>query len=164
MFLALACHLCIAIMGQVLLANIYELTAVEHGAPMGPDFFIDGQHAIHEFGVISVLSLTGIWIIKFNFLLLFYRLGSLLTKHRIWWWVGSVFNLCRGAGCLLLLQYGCMFGDIDTLIRQCATDSTARDTSIHVPMAAVLDIVSDVASKWSPLRQLPLPGREEHMC
>lgn len=85
MLLALACHLCIAIMGQVLLANIYDLTAVGHGARMGLNFFKDGQHAIHAFGVISVLSVTGIWLIKFNFLLFLYRLDSLLTKYRIWW-------------------------------------------------------------------------------
>lgn len=151
MLLALACHLCIAIMGQVSLASMYELTAVEHGAPMGPDFLTNGQHAINAFGVISVLSVTGIWLIKFNFLLFFYRLGSLLTKYRVWWWVGSVFILCCGAGCLLLLQYRCMFGDFDTLFRQCATDSTAWDTSIHIPMTAVLDIVSDVTSESSLL-------------
>lgn len=150
-------------MGQVLLASMNGLTAIEHGAPMGPDFFTTRQHAIRAFGVISVLSVTGIWF-KFNFLLFFYRLGSLLSKYRYWWWVGSIFNLCCGACCLLLLQCQCMFGDIDTLFRQCAMDSTARYTSIHVPMTAVLDIVCDIASESSPLCQLRLSRREEHMC
>lgn len=38
---------------------------------MGPKFLTDEPHAIHAFGVISALSVTGLWLIKFNFLLFF---------------------------------------------------------------------------------------------
>lgn len=164
MLLALACHLGIAVTGQLFLANMYELTAVQHGAPMDPDFFTVGVNAIHTFGVLSILSVAGIWLIKFNFLLFFYRLGSHIPRYRIWWWICFVFSIGCGAGCFGLFQYPCMFGGVEKLFVKCAVVSNIRESYIHVAMTAVFDIVSDFASKSSPGCQFLRPRRAEYVC
>lgn len=151
MLLALGCHLALAILGQVFLGDIYYLTAVENGASdlIGPDFFVDALRALKAFGTMSIVSLAGIWLIKLNFLLFFYRLGHQVHIYRIFWWVVFIFSIGCGAGCFGLLQYPCMFGDTETVFVKCATVSATRDTYIHVIMTAVLDIFSDIASKYS---------------
>lgn len=164
MLLALACHLGLAIMGQLFLANIYELTAVEHGAPIGPNFFTNVLHALKAFGVMSILSVIGIWLIKLNFLLFFYRLGSQIAVYRAVWWIVFIFSIGCGAGCLGLFQYPCMFGSLKTVFVQCATVSVIRETYVRVVMTAVLDILSDVTSESSPVCQFVCCRRAECMC
>lgn len=149
MLLALGCHLAIAIIGQLSLADIYMLTAAEHGGAIGPNFFTEALHALKAFGVMSVLSLAGSWLIKLNFLLFFYRLGNQVRLYRIMWWVVFVFSIGCGASCFGLLQYDCMFGDMQTVFVQCATVSATRHTYIYVIMTAVLDILSDISSEFS---------------
>ncbi|KAJ0104203.1 hypothetical protein J7T55_001690 [Diaporthe amygdali] len=151
MLLALACHLGLAIMGQLFLANIYEVTAAEHGAPIGPNFFTSGLHALKAFGVLSVLSVIGIWLIKLNFLLFFYRLGNQIAVYRVVWWIVFIFSIGCGAGCLGLFQYPCMFGSLETVFVQCSTFSVIRETYVRVVMTAVLDIVSDVTILAFPI-------------
>lgn len=149
MLLALGCHLALAILGQIFLGDLYYLTAVEHGGSIDADFFTDALQALKAFGVMSIVSIAGIWLIKLNFLLFFYRLGHQVRTYRIFWWIVFVFSIGCGAGCFGLLQYPCMFGGIQTVFVKCATVSATRDTYIHVIMTAVLDIFSDIASKYS---------------
>lgn len=149
MLLSLGCHLSIAVVGQLFLVNMYELTAVENGAPMGPDFFTNTLHSIKILGVISVLSVSGIWLIKLNFLLFFYRLSNQITVYRIMWWICFVFCIGCGAGCFGVIHYSCMFNDMETLFVQCVTAPSLRETYIRVVMTAVFDIVSDFASESS---------------
>lgn len=168
MLLALACHLGIAIAGQLFMGNIYAITAAEHGGSIGPNFFTDALHGLKAFGTMSVLSLAGIWLIKLNFLIFFYRIGHQLTTFRVVWWVIFVFSVGCGATCFGLLQYSCMFGDVDTIFVQCATVSYIRQTYIRVVGTAVFDILSDVASKSSlglrrPFVFCPAPSRMQEL-
>lgn len=148
MLLALACHLSVAVLGTLYLGHVYELIAAQHGGAVGPDFFSDALTGLKAFGTTSVLSLIGIWLIKFNFLLFFYRLGHHIRGYRIFWWVALIFNIGCGAGALGLLQYPCMFGDLDTIFVQCATVSNIKTTYVHVVMTAVVDVISDIISKF----------------
>lgn len=153
MLVALGCHLALAILGQIFMGDIYYIIAVEHGHAgdsIGPDFFVDLLLALKAFGIISIVSIADIWLIKLNFLLFFYRLGRQLRTYRVFWWIVFVFSVGCDAGCFGLLQYPCMFGDIETVYVKCATVSANRSTYIHVIMIAVLDILSDIASKYSP--------------
>lgn len=161
MLLALGCHLGIAIVGQIFLGNIYSLTAAEHGGSIGPNFFTEELHGLKAFGIISVLSLAGIWLIKLNFLLFFYRLGHQIKIFRVVWWVVFVFSIGCGATCFGLLQYPCMFGDVDTIFGQCATVSYTRQSYVHVIGTAVFDILSDIASKSSSIPGLCLPSAQQ---
>lgn len=164
MLLSLGCHLSIAVVGQLFLVNIYELTAVEIGAPMGPDFFTHALHGVRTFGVIMVLSVSGIWLIKLNFLLFFYRLGNQITVYRIMWWICFVFSIGCGVGCFGVIQYSCMFGNMETTFNQCARVYALRETYIRVIMTAVFDIVSDFASESSPARYQPPFLGEQNTC
>lgn len=165
MLLSLGCNLSIAVVGQLFLFAIYEVTAVQNGAPMGPDFLTHAQHGVKTFGIISVISLTGIWLIKLNFLLFFYRLGNQITVYRIVWWICLVFSIGCGAGCFGVIQYSCTFGNMETFFVQCVTPSALREAYIRVVMTAVFDIVSDFASESSPARyRFPYSRRAEYLC
>lgn len=147
MLLALACHLCIAILGQLFMSDIYELTSAEHGGPIGASFFTDTLQGLKAFGSTSVLSIIGIWLVKLNFLLFFYRLGHQVRKYRIFWWIVLVFCIACGAACLGLMQYRCLFGDVETIFVQCNQFSVLKSTYYRVIMTSVLDVLSDVARK-----------------
>lgn len=157
MLLALACHLGMAVIGQIFLASLYELTAVENGAPRDPNFFTGKAHGVHTLGVMSILSITGIWLIKFNCLVFFYRLGSHIATYRTWWWICFVFNVGCCAGCFGLFPYPCLFSSAEILFGTCTEVSTIGNSYINLAMTAVLDIVPDLASELSPACQLPRP-------
>ncbi|KAL1848350.1 hypothetical protein Daus18300_013632 [Diaporthe australafricana] len=146
MLLALACHLSVAVLDTLYLCHVYELIAAQQGGAVGPDFFSDALKGLKAFGTTSVLSLIGIWLIKLNFLLFFYRLGHHIRGYRIFWWVALIFNIGCGVAALGLLQYPCMFGDLNTVFVQCATVSNIRATYVHVIMTAVVDVISDIST------------------
>lgn len=165
MLLSLGCHLSIAVIGQLFLVYMYEVTAVDNGAPMGPDFPTHALRGVGAYGVILILSVSGIWLIKLNFLLFFYRLGNQVTVYRIVWWICFVFNIGCGAGCFGILQYPCMFGSVETIFVRCATASALRDTYVCAIMTAVLDVVSDFASESFPrCHQLSYSRWAEYLC
>lgn len=110
-------------------------------------FFPNTLKGLKAFGTISVLSLAGIWLIKLNFLFFFYRLGNQIRIYRSFWWVVFIFNIGCGASALGLLQYPCMFGELETVFIQCSTNAAMKSTYIRVVMTAVLDVLADVASK-----------------
>lgn len=147
MVVALACHLAVAVLGQLYLVDMYALISAEHGGPVGSSFFTDALHGLRAFGTMCLLSITGIWLIKLNFLLFFYRLGHQIRLYRILWWAVLIFTVGCGAACYGLVQFACMFGDVETVFVKCGSAPYNRESYIHVIMTAVLDIVSDVTSK-----------------
>lgn len=147
MVAALACHLAVAVLGQLYLVDMYALISAEHGGPVGSNFYSDALHGLKAFGTMCLLSITGIWLIKLNFLLFFYRLGHQIRVYRILWWAVLIFTVGCGAGCYGLVQYPCMFGDVETVFVKCGSAPYNRQSYIHVIMTAVLDIVSDFTSK-----------------
>lgn len=151
MVAALACHLAVAVLGQLYLVDMYALISAEHGGPVGSDFFSDALHGLKAFGTMCLLSITGIWLIKLNFLLFFYRLGHQIRVYRILWWAVLIFTVGCGAGCYGLVQYPCMFGDVETVFVKCGSAPYNRQSYIHVIMTAVLDIVSDFTILCFPI-------------
>lgn len=150
MVAAVACHLALAIVGQLFLVDLYAVLAAQHGAPIGPDFYtITSARGLHAFGVICILSLAGIWLIKLNFLFFFYRLGHHIRAYRIFWGFAFIFCISCGATCFGLIQYKCMFGDLETRNVICTTVSSSQEACIIVIMTAVIDILSDCTSKSS---------------
>lgn len=149
MLLALGCHLSVDVIGQLNLVYMYEITAVNNGGPMGPNFVPRALQGVKTFGIMLVLDVSGIWLIKLNFLLFFYRLGHMITAYRITWWICFVFSIACGIGCFGIFQYPCMFGSVDTIFVECATVAALKDTYVRTIMTAVLDIASDFASESS---------------
>lgn len=150
---ALACHLSLAIVGQIFLIDLYALLAVQYGATIGPDFYTTTSvRGVRSFGAICILSLAGIWLIKLNFLLFFYRIGHHMRAYRIAWGVAVVFCIGCGAACFGQIQYECMFGDLEMRFVTCTTAAYTKASYISVIMTAVIDILSDCASKSSLTR------------
>lgn len=157
MVAALACHLALAVVGQIFLVDFYAILAAQHGAPIGPDFYTKTSfHGLQAFGIICILSLAGIWLIKLNFLLFFYRIGHHMRAYRIFWGVAVIFCIGCGAVCFGIIQYECMFGDLETRNITCTTVSSSRTACIVVIMTAVIDILSDCVSKLSRPRSKSL--------
>lgn len=97
MVAALACHLALAIVGQLFLVDLYALLEAENGGAIGPDFFTTSLRNVKAFGVSCILSLAGIWFIKLNFLFFFYRIGHHMRAYRICWIIAVIFNIGCGA-------------------------------------------------------------------
>lgn len=112
MLLALSCHLAIAIIGQLFLGDMYELTAVEHGASIGPSYFANSLHTLKVFGVMLILDVAGIWLIKLNFLLFFHRLSNHVAVYRMIWWIIFVFSRLVGFTLAVTIVRGSTFGGV----------------------------------------------------
>lgn len=165
MALALALQLAFAGVGQAFLGDIYLMTRVQNGvvAP-GADFLDRMTMGLRADGVMLLLSSVGIWVIKMNFLLFFYRLGRHITSYLVFWWVSVVVVVGCGAAAIGMMPFGCMFGDIMHIITKCSSDESVGGIYTRYKVSVVVDCVSDALSE-SPLSLLLLlvtPETDHH--
>lgn len=83
MLLALCILFATAVIGQLFLKYMYNMVAVCNGATPSPNFMSESTKGLRSFGALIVLDYCGIWLVKFNFLLFFRRLGNHVYKYRI---------------------------------------------------------------------------------
>ncbi|KAK3900003.1 hypothetical protein C8A05DRAFT_46059 [Staphylotrichum tortipilum] len=144
MALALALQLAFAGVGQAFLSDIYLMTRVQNGVVTpGADFLDRMTMGLRADGVMLVLSNVGIWVIKMNFLLFFYRLGRHITVYLVFWWVSVVVVIGCGAAAIGMLPFGCMFGDIMSIITKCSSDESVGGIYTRYKVSVVVDCVSD---------------------
>ncbi len=148
MMLALALQLAFAGVGQAFLGDIYLMTRVQNGtvAP-GADFLDRMTTGLRADGVMLLLSSVGIWVIKMNFLLFFYRLGRHITVYLVFWWVSVVVVVGCGAAAIGMMPFGCMFGDIMHIITKCSSDESVGGIYTRYKASVVVDCVSDAISE-----------------
>lgn len=105
-------------------------------------------------GIAVVLSTLGIYTIKMNFMLFFYRLGHLITTYNILWRVAVVVIVACGAVQFGVIPYDCLFEDMTTMKAKClvATHIGHMNTLRKVNIA--VDVLSDCISKSIPLSNL----------
>ncbi|KAI1370114.1 hypothetical protein F4677DRAFT_439279 [Hypoxylon crocopeplum] len=144
MFASLLIFITISVVGTIYLQDLFNLSHIADGTFVpGPTFEEDTIEALRAFAAISILVYVGIWIIKLNFLVFFYRLGNQLPRFRIFWWIVLVFVVATGIAQMGLIEFKCMLSDIDTLIGYCSTIDNLEDTRRRFIVSVTTDIASD---------------------
>ncbi|CZR51357.1 uncharacterized protein PAC_01232 [Phialocephala subalpina] len=148
MILSLALLLANNIQDQLCLKYIYPLESVSNGlvAP-GPDFLDNTRKGIRGFGIASLFTCIGIWLIKLNFIFFFKRLGTQLTAYLVFWWVVLCATVAGGAVSLGLVQYQCLFGPIEDIMTTCSSPPVMEKTYTFFKISCIVDVITDALSK-----------------
>ncbi len=86
--------------------------------------------------------MLGIWTIKFNFLLIFFRLGHQITSYRIFWWVSTALVVSCGAVAIAIIPYRCHFGDPISIIQECSSDVDVNRVYTLYKASVAVDVCS----------------------
>lgn len=133
------------------LADIYLASLPQEATGMSPGDYSSHVTVIWRVdGVAIILCALGIWIIKLNFMLIFYRLGHQVRAYAIFWWAAVVVIVACGAVLLGILPYDCMFEDSGWVNVHCSTASKMSYIYSVYKANVAVDIVSDFISELSP--------------
>ncbi|KAK8029316.1 hypothetical protein PG991_006372 [Apiospora marii] len=154
MILALGLMLANAILCQIRMKQIYLVDAVGNGAvAQPPDFAQDLPKAVHAELANSLLCILGVWAVKYNFLMFFYRLGSHVRWYRIALWAVVAVTTASLAAALVCHSYLCTTSSEEFIAANCETaggGGRLKNTIVNT----TLDVVTDVLSKVRlPLRK-----------
>ncbi|KAF2969690.1 hypothetical protein GQX73_g3929 [Xylaria multiplex] len=154
MLLALVIYLTIAIVSTIYLRALYNLSHIDDEFVPGPAFETDTMHALQAYTGIVIIARIGLWIIKINFLLFFYRLSYQLPKFRIVLWVVLCIVIATGIVEIGITQYSCLLTDFNTLVTVCSTVDNIREGRRRFIVAIVLDVLTDVLMIIFPISLL----------
>ncbi|ROW03357.1 hypothetical protein VSDG_01244 [Cytospora chrysosperma] len=128
------------------------MAAAENGQLIpGADFFDNSRKGLRAFGIACLISYVGIWIIKINFLVFFYRVGHHVEAYLIGWWIVMILVIGCGAAEIGTLQYHCLFGSTNTIFGTCSETGVLKEVYIRMIVSCVLDVVSDAAILCFPI-------------
>jgi len=95
--------------------------------------------------------MIGIWTIKLNFMLFFYRLGHQIHAYKIFWWISVFVVMACGVVSLGVIPYRCHFRDVVEITKECGThDGISRIYNMYIVSVAV-DVVSDAMILCFPI-------------
>lgn len=141
------------------LADIYLMSLPPSATSLSPGDYSSRLTVVWRAdGVAVILSALGIWTIKMNFMLFFYRLGHKIKTYTIFWWVAAVVIVACGAVLLGLIPYHCMFNDSAWVNVHCVTTSKMGYIYSVYQANIALDILSDLISKSTTLGKAFLHG------
>ncbi|KAK8092413.1 uncharacterized protein PG998_014898 [Apiospora kogelbergensis] len=146
-----------AILCQTQLDLLYVIEAIGNQgkeARPPPTFAEDVTQATHAALAGGLVCMVGIWAVKYNFLLFFYRLGSRLRPYRIFWWVVVATTTACFAVLLGLYDYQCTSTSVDKIRGTCATKENVDMDSGYTILNCTVDIFTDVISKSMPISVL----------
>ncbi|KJZ71811.1 hypothetical protein HIM_08831 [Hirsutella minnesotensis 3608] len=145
MLLALCIQLATAILCQLGLERIYVMEEVGNNIRTPPPTFLnDIPIALRYVFITQILMICGLWFVKLNFLIFFYRIfcsASRLYRY-LWWAVCGVTALCLGTF-LGLNQYTCLISDVAVILGECTSPSTIRLEWIQVQTTSAVDAFND---------------------
>ncbi|KAI7785692.1 hypothetical protein LA080_006258 [Diaporthe eres] len=88
------------------LADIYLTSLPQEATGMSPGDYLSHVTVVWRVdGVAIILLALGIWTIKINFMLIFYRLGHQIRAYATFWWASVVVIVACGAVLLGILPY-----------------------------------------------------------
>ncbi|KAK8091271.1 hypothetical protein PG994_000776 [Apiospora phragmitis] len=145
MIVVLGMVLANAILCQIRMDLVYLIDAVGNGdIPPPSDFNEAMPKALHAVLANLLLCILGIWAVKYNFLMFFYRLGSNIRLFRMGLWVVVGITTACLAVVVGTTDYPCTTSSIEFLTTNCSTEEgIGRETSSTI-INCSLDIFTDV--------------------
>lgn len=133
---------------QHILSDAYEAIYVQNRvkAP-DSDFFNHITARSRGLAATMVLLTVGLWLIKFNFMLLFFRISHKIQDYLNLWWIALVMVSICGAVSLGLIPYDCYVGNIMRIRVERAKQSKLEQAYKRYIVLIVSDVLSDLISK-----------------
>lgn len=142
---------------QRTLKHIYTLMAVGNLEQLpGPTFFDDATVGMNGFSTSLVCYIIGVYIVKFNFLVFFYRIGSQITRYLVLWYIVSFINLACCASTIGIMPFRCLFRPLVDIIWNCRKDYF-RQIILLFKVSCILDVISDALGRTHPFTSSCLP-------
>ena len=131
------------------LDGLYELALVSAGLKQpSQDFVKLSEGYLKATVAVMVMFYLGLWTIKMNFLILFYRLGSQITCYRIAWWIVTGFTVCVGLSTFGTIHYACLASPFIYIQQHCNADPFAlKFQSVTLKLNCAWDVFTDSLSK-----------------
>ncbi|EED13966.1 conserved hypothetical protein [Talaromyces stipitatus ATCC 10500] len=105
------------IQGQVL----YEIYAISAGTQSyTPDTLPKFLKFMRFIAPLTILFYSSLWCVKFSFLAFFFRLGSKIQSHRIWWYVVLAVTAAVWISSVADIDYKCSLGGLEDILIQCS--------------------------------------------
>lgn len=153
MLIVLCLLLADAIITQIRLRYVYEMEEVGNGLRQPPLTFLeDVPKGLRGLLALQILTSIGLWGVKFNFLLFFYRIFCAADRlyRRLWWVVVVVTVLCLGAF-LGDSAYKCTASDVEVILTECTYPSQIRLEWIQVQTSSAIDAFNDALIMIFPI-------------
>lgn len=152
---AVAVLIAISAVLQTYLGDLYALLHVQNMLALpGPDFMNQMARGLRGDAIAIVLSIIGLWMIKLNFLLFFYRIGYQIKAYLTTWWVALVLVMACGFINLGMVPYDCMLGSMMHITVTCAVESNVQKIYNLYIVSVAIDVLSDLISKSSQTNSL----------
>lgn len=156
MIRALGLMLVNAVLCQIYMNPIYIVDAVGNGdIAQPPNFDQTLLKAVHAGLANSILCALGIWAVKYNFLIFFYRLGSNVRRYRIALWVVVAITTACLAVALGTQDYLCTISSMDFISTNCGAAAGIMRQKRNTILNTILDVLTDALSKfiqnWMPV-------------
>ncbi|XDG02162.1 hypothetical protein ABKA04_001777 [Annulohypoxylon sp. FPYF3050] len=148
MLVAICFLLSVSVVGQLFLKYAYIMNALNEGAIPSPDYIDEITRGTRAFASIMLLDFLGIWLVKFNFLLFFRRLGSHVNTYLIFWWVVLIFNLVAGATVVGMMEYSCTIRPAEFGLENCDTPEYIKRFYIDTRVSSALDAFGDMLNGY----------------
>lgn len=143
-----------AVLCQIYMHCTYTAEAINNnlrpaGTPSESDAIVSG---IRKIAMGQVMYIFGIYLVKANFLMFFYRLGDKVRRYKITWWVVAVFTLATGVVWIGTVPYRCVFASREYMATgKCTLQDGVQMRRAPILAASVLDAVSDTAIMVLPI-------------
>ncbi|KAF6232725.1 hypothetical protein HO173_008939 [Letharia columbiana] len=136
---------------------LYENIAVSSGQlyPPPPGFAHAAEQYLRRSVAVIVFFYTGLWSVKFSFLVFFKRLGHNVRNQRIVWWLVLAITLASYVTCLGTIEYSCLASSFMYIETHCAmTSGPVRYQRETLRSNMILDVVTDALIILVPINLL----------
>lgn len=129
--------------------GLYELAYVSAGLKVPSKDFVPRVERFTK-GTVAVIFMfyLGLWTVKMNFLVLFYRLGAQITHYRVAWWIVTIFTVCVGLSTFGTIHYVCLASPFEYLVQHCRTPAAIRFQNVTMKLNCAWDVFTDGLSKF----------------
>ena len=142
-----------AIIWQCISEAMYELLAIASGQSLiiPPNFIADGEKTLRGQLAIIFLFMSGLWSVKFSFLLFFRRLGDKVSGQKVHWWIVFAFTLATYFVGIGTIQFDCLAPPFAEILAKCGGEKAVNFERITLCTNCAMDVLTDFASKPPPL-------------
>ncbi|KAI5924100.1 hypothetical protein F4810DRAFT_719351 [Camillea tinctor] len=153
MLFVLCCLLAATIISQLLIGYIYVMQDVATGLKEPPPTFREDVVKTQRGNLaLQILLFLGLWGVKLNFLLFFYRIFCSADSlyRRLWWAVLVVTVLSLGVF-FGFAPYKCVGPNVDYISTQCNTPQFTHNSWVRVQVVSSVDVFNDILIMIFPI-------------